>query len=60
MSKRRKYISLVSCCVVWLASCDKTIHEYPANRESIVLVELNVDRTPPRYYKELHYYIDQK
>ena len=55
MSKRRKYISLVSCCVVWLASCDKTIHEYPANRESIVLVELNVDRTPPRYYKELHY-----
>ena len=36
-------------------ACDTTIHEYPKTGESIVLVELNVDRTPPRYYKELIY-----
>ena len=38
-----------------LAACDETIHEYPSHGESPVLVELNVDRTPPRYYKELAY-----
>lgn len=36
-------------------SCDATIHEYPGKGESLVVVELNVDRTPPQYYKELVY-----
>ena len=56
MSKRRKYISLLSCLVVWLVSCDKTIHEYPPTEENaLILLEINTDRTPPRYYKELTY-----
>lgn len=47
---------LIFCAVATLlAGCDKTIHEYPATGESVILVELNVDRTPPRYYKELTY-----
>lgn len=47
---------LIFCVIVTLfTACDKTIHEYPKSGESVVLVELNVDRTPPRYYKELSY-----
>lgn len=37
------------------AGCDATIHEYPGPGESEILIELNVDRTPPRFYKELLY-----
>lgn len=56
MSKRRKYISLMSCLVVWLVSCDTTIHEYPQTEENaLILLELNADRTPPQYYKEVTY-----
>ena len=56
MSKRRDYILLVGCLVVWLVSCDKTIHEYPPTEENaLILLEINTDRTPPRYYKELTY-----
>ena len=56
MSKRRDYILLVGCLVVWLVSCDKTIHEYPPTEENaLILLELNTDRTPSQYYKEVTY-----
>lgn len=56
MSKRRDYILLVGCLVVWLVSCDTTIHEYPQTEENaLILLELNADRTPPQYYKEVTY-----
>lgn len=46
----------MSCLVVWLISCDTTIHEYPQTEESaLILLELNTDRTPPQYYKEVTY-----
>lgn len=35
--------------------CDATIHEYPTEQQSQVIVEVNVDRLPPLYYKELQY-----
>ena len=41
--------------ITLFAACDQTIHEYPQDGESLVLVELNVDRTPPQYYKALTY-----
>lgn len=37
------------------AGCDATIHEYPTAQTSQVIVELNADRMPPDYYKELVY-----
>lgn len=46
----------MSCLVVWLISCDTTIHEYPQTEKSaLILLELNTDRTPPQYYKEVTY-----
>jgi len=46
----------MSCLVVWLVSCDTTIHEYPQTEENaLILLELNADRTPPQYYKEVTY-----
>lgn len=54
-----KYRSLhpfALCGIVALASaCDATIHQYPSPSERLVVVELNVDRTPPLLYKELLY-----
>ena len=35
--------------------CDRTIHEYPQQVKSLVVVELNADRTPPTFYKEVSY-----
>ena len=50
------YILLASSLLALWVSCDATIHEYPATEKSVVvLLELNTDRTPPRYYKELNY-----
>ena len=47
---------VTACGIVLLATaCDATIHEYPAKGESLVVVELNVDRTPPQYHKEVVY-----
>lgn len=56
MSKFHRYLWLVSGLVLGFASCDTTIHEYPRPEENVlVLLELNVDRIPPQYYKELTY-----
>ena len=56
MSKHRIYILLVCSLSIWWVSCDTTIHEYPEMEKNVeVLLELNVDRTPPQYYKELIY-----
>ena len=56
MSKDCIYIPLISSLFFWLASCDTTIHEYPkTEKNALVLLELNTDRTPPQYYKEVTY-----
>lgn len=56
MNMRTLSFPLVFCGIAALsAGCDSTLHQYPSPGESVVLVELNVDRTPPRYYKELTY-----
>lgn len=40
-----------------LTGCDATIHQYPAPEEATVdfVVQLNCDRTPPPFYKEIRY-----
>ncbi len=38
-----------------LIACDATIHEYPQAGTSLVVLELNIDRTPPAYHKEIIY-----
>lgn len=54
--KLRSIYPVTVCGIVLLATaCDATIHEYPGKSESLIVVELNVDRTPPQYYKELTY-----
>lgn len=55
MNKHYIHTLLVIGIVILLTSCDKTIHQYPATDESIIYLELNADRTPPQYYKELTY-----
>lgn len=49
------YHGILYGIITLLAACDQTIHEYPQDGKSLVLVELNVDRTPPQYYKALIY-----
>lgn len=54
--KYRSLYPFALCGIVALASaCDATIHRYPTPSERLVVVELNVDRTPPLLYKELTY-----
>ena len=53
--KRFQTYVYISGFLILTASCDNTIHEYPVSEESVIQVELNVDRTPPLYYKELTY-----
>lgn len=56
MNRHHHILRWVCCAALLFAACDRTIHEYPqSDAESVVLIELNVDRLPPRYYKELHY-----
>lgn len=38
---------------ILLSACDATIHEYPHPDRTWVVIEANVDRTPPLYYKEV-------
>lgn len=42
-------------CGLWLTGCDATIHEYPEPENSLVVIQENVDRNPPLYYKEVLY-----
>lgn len=56
MSNFQIYVLLVCSLAIGCVSCDKTIHEYPTVEKNVtVLLELNTDRTPPQYYKELIY-----
>jgi hypothetical protein len=50
-------ICMGSCLMMGLlfTSCDETIHEYPEPAKSLVIIQANVDRTPPPYYKEVVY-----
>lgn len=36
-------------------SCDSTIHEYPQESKSLVVIQANVNRMPPLYYKGVQY-----
>lgn len=56
MGKFHIYLLFASCLVVGFTSCDTTIHEYPRSEEDVLIfLELNADRVPPQYYKELTY-----
>ncbi len=60
MSRRLLYSGLSVGMALLLLACDKTIHEYPHTTpidtdETMVSIEVNVDRTPPSYYKHLTY-----
>lgn len=37
------------------ASCDRTIHEYPVPQDSLIILEANVNRNQPLYFKEVIY-----
>lgn len=57
--KRLAYCPALLACLLLLAACDATIHQYPAPAEETqytdFTVELNADRTPPPFYKEIVY-----
>lgn len=57
MNRHDIIYGFVCAAALLFAACDTTIHEYPQPQpeETVVFVELNVDRTPPLYYKELVY-----
>lgn len=61
MNLHHIYTGLICSLTLLLLACDTTIHTYPGAEkteeptETVVLIELNVDRTPPYYYKELNY-----
>lgn len=50
-----KVIVLLWVFLGLLASCDRTIHEYPHPKKSQVIIEPHIDRNPPLYYKEVVY-----
>lgn len=45
------YTTILIVCV--LTGCDPTIHRYPNPQKALVILQLNVDRNPPRYHKEV-------
>lgn len=49
--------ALIVCCslALSLVSCDTTIHEYPEPQKALVIIQANVDRAAPPYYKEVIY-----
>lgn len=53
MEKFRK-IALI-CLVLLISGCDKTIHEYPEPQKSLVIIQPNVCRETPKYYKSVVY-----
>jgi hypothetical protein len=60
-SKMKKYICYLSLAIsavltcLTVSSCDETIHEYPKPQKALVIIQANVDRNPPAYYKEVLY-----
>lgn len=55
MNRKRLHTTLIGGGLLLLYACDATIHEYPHPVTTHVVVELNVDRSAPLYYKELTY-----
>lgn len=55
--KTRKitYAALALCLSACIAACDRTIHQYPVPQDSLVIIEANVDRGHPAYFKEVIY-----
>lgn len=50
-----KRLLIAISAIALLASCDRTIHEYPIPTKAPVIIELNVDRNPPKYYKKIEF-----
>lgn len=50
MFGRIKHIILMTLSVLALASCDKTIHEYPGEVDLKLTVECDLNLTPPAYF----------
>lgn len=50
MFGRIKHIIFMAISVLALASCDKTIHEYPGEVDLKLTVRCSVDLTPPKYF----------
>lgn len=50
MAGRSKYIVLMLLSLLTLASCDKTIHEYPGVHNVKLTVECSVDLTHPEHF----------
>lgn len=55
MNRRKSHITFLVSGLLLLYACDTTIHEYPIPMTSHIIVELNVDRSAPLYYKEITY-----
>ena len=55
MNGRNLMIAVLSVFMGLMMACDATVHEYPVPDKSFVVIEPNVDRLPPLYYKEVFY-----
>ena len=53
MNGRNLMIAVLSVFMGLMMACDATVHEYPVPDKSFVVIEPNVDRLPPLYYKEV-------
>ena len=53
MNGRNLMIAVLSVFMGLMMACDATVHEYPVPDKSFVIIEPNVDRLPPLYYKEV-------
>ena len=50
MFRQAKHIVVMILSLLALASCDKTIHEYPGEQNISLTVRCSVDLTPPEYF----------
>lgn len=50
MVNRVKYLMMMVMSVLALASCDKTIHEYPGDQDITLTVRCSVDISDPEYF----------
>ncbi|WP_294178932.1 DUF6562 domain-containing protein [uncultured Coprobacter sp.] len=55
MNGKNLMIAVLSVFMGLMMACDATVHEYPVPDKSFVVIEPNVDRLPPLYYKEVFY-----
>lgn len=52
--KKYKFQFLIIALIL-LSACDATIHEYPGDKKTSIVVELTPDHEPPIYYKQAVY-----